>query len=198
MSNRYREEEKEEMLKKAESEDSVQDEEVEEVTLDDSNAVDLEKEELIVELNKYKDLYLRTLAEFENYKKRMNEERIRERKYFNQSLMERLVSALDIFDRTINIETDDEKLKNFLIGFKMINDNLKQILEDEGVKLIESIGKQFDPSVHHAIETTYDENYEEGVILEEIQRGYTFKDRVLRAALVKVNKKVKEENNNNE
>jgi molecular chaperone GrpE len=128
----------------------------------------------------------------------MNEERIRERKYFNQSLMERLVSALDIFDRTINIETDDEKLKNFLIGFKMINDNLKQILEDEGVKLIESIGKQFDPSVHHAIETTYDENYEEGVILEEIQRGYTFKDRVLRAALVKVNKKVKEENNNNE
>lgn len=198
MSNRYREEEKEEMLKKAESEDSVQDEEVEEVTLDDTNAVDLEKEELIVELNKYKDLYLRTLAEFENYKKRMNEERIRERKYFNQSLMERLVSALDIFDRTINIETDDEKLKNFLIGFKMINDNLKQILEDEGVKLIESIGKQFDPSVHHAIETTYDENYEEGVILEEIQRGYTFKDRVLRAALVKVNKKVKEENNNNE
>lgn len=198
MSNRYREEEKEEMLKKAESEDSVQDEEVEEVTLDDSNAVDLEKEELIVELNKYKDLYLRTLAEFENYKKRMNEERIRERKYFNQSLMERLVSALDIFDRTINIETDDEKLKNFLIGFKMINDNLKQILEDEGVKLIESIGKQFDPSVHHAIETTYDENYEEGVIIEEIQRGYTFKDRVLRAALVKVNKKVKEENNNNE
>lgn len=198
MSNRYREEEKEEMLKKAESEDSVQDEEIEEVILDDSNAVDLEKEELIVELNKYKDLYLRTLAEFENYKKRMNEERIRERKYFNQSLMERLVSALDIFDRTINIETDDEKLKNFLIGFKMINDNLKQILEDEGVKLIESIGKQFDPSVHHAIETTYDENYEEGVIIEEIQRGYTFKDRVLRAALVKVNKKVKEENNNNE
>lgn len=199
---RYREEEKDEMEKKQQEENkenSTASEEVKEVSLDETNEVkeetqDFEKEELIAEVNKYKDLYLRTLADTENYKKRINEERIRERKYFNQSLIEKFVNALDIFDKTISIKTDDEKLKNFLIGFEMINNNLKQILIDEGVSLIESVGKQFDPSVHHAIETGYDETKEEGIILEEIQRGYKFKDRVLRAALVKVNKKNKEEN----
>lgn len=194
MSNRYREEEKEELLKEQTNENANSSEEVDEVTLDESNAVFFDKEELVSEINKYKDLYLRSQAELENFKKRINEERIRERKYFNQGLMEKFVNTLDIFDRTINIKTDDEKLKNFLIGFEMINNNLKQILADEGVKLIESVGKQFDPAVHHAIETDYDETKEEGIVLEEIQRGYTFKDRVLRAALVKVNKKNKEEN----
>ena len=160
---RYREEEKDEMEKKQQEENkenSTASEEVKEVSLDETNEVkeetqDFEKEELIAEVNKYKDLYLRTLADTENYKKRINEERIRERKYFNQSLIEKFVNALDIFDKTISIKTDDEKLKNFLIGFEMINNNLKQILIDEGVSLIESVGKQFDPSVHHAIETSY-------------------------------------------
>ena len=187
---RYREEEKEEIL---ENQDSSIDEVVEEVTLDKTNEVDNEIEELKLELNKTKEQYLRTLAELENFKKRTNDERIRERKYFNQSLIEKFVNAIDIFDRTVNIKTDDEKLKNFLIGFEMINNNLKQILVDEGVKPIESTGKKFDPAFHHAIDTAYDEEKEEGIILEEVQRGYMFKDRVLRAALVKVNQKNKEE-----
>lgn len=191
MNNRYREEEKEEKTTQNESSDNIDD--VETVTLDESNEVDLDKEELVKEVNKYKELYLRTLAEVENYKKRINEERIKERKYFNQSLIEKFVNTLDIFDKTINIETEDKVLKNFLIGFEMINNNLKQILADEGVKLIESVGKVFDPRVHHAVETAVDETKEDGVILEEIQRGYTFKDRVLKAALVKVNKLNKEE-----
>lgn len=191
MNNRYREEEKEEKTTQNESSDNIDD--VETVTLDESKEVDLDKEELVNEVNKYKELYLRTLAEVENYKKRINEERIKERKYFNQSLIEKFVNTLDIFDKTINIKTEDKVLKNFLIGFEMINNNLKQILADEGVKLIESVGKEFDPRFHHAVETAVDETKEDGVILEEIQRGYTFKDRVLKAALVKVNKLNKEE-----
>ena len=191
MNNRYREEEKEEKTTQNESSDNIDD--VETVTLDESKEVDLDKEELVKEVNKYKELYLRTLAEVENYKKRINEERIKERKYFNQSLIEKFVNTLDIFDKTINIKTEDKVLKNFLIGFEMINNNLKQILADEGVKLIESVGKEFDPRFHHAVETAVDETKEDGVILEEIQRGYTFKDRVLKAALVKVNKLNKEE-----
>ena len=191
MNNRYREEEKEEKTTQNESSDNIDD--VETVTLDESKEVDLDKEELVKEVNKYKELYLRTLAEVENYKKRINEERIKERKYFNQSLIEKFVNTLDIFDKTINIETEDKVLKNFLIGFEMINNNLKQILADEGVKHIESVGKEFDPRFHHAVETAVDETKEDGVILEEIQRGYTFKDRVLKAALVKVNKLNKEE-----
>jgi len=206
MNNRYREEEKQETLntettKTMENEktnpsvdasENVENREEKQIP-DQTTELKAQIEALQVEVNKYRDLYLRSLAEMENFKKRINEERIRERKYFNQGLMEKLVDALDIFDKTVNIETDDEKLKNFLIGFKMINNNLKQILEAEGVKLIVSLGQPFNPAFHHAIDTGYDERYEEDVVIEEIQRGYLFKDRLLRPALVKVNKKNKEE-----
>lgn len=189
MNNRYREEELEEKKNDA-------NELVDEVVLDETNEVKTESnevnkntEELEAEVKKYKDLYLRTVAETENYKKRINEERIRERKYASQSLIEKLVNALDIFDKTVNFQTDDEKIKNFLIGFEMINNNLKQILEDEGVKKIVAINQAFNPTVHHAIEISYNEEIAEDIIVEEFQTGYTYKDRVLRPALVKVNKK---------
>lgn len=194
MHNRYREEEK--LEKELAKEQGTEEEEIkeEEIDLANSKEVDFNLEKLQIELNSYKEKYLRTLAEAENYKKRINDERIRERKYFNQSLFERIVETVDVFDRTVNFNTDDEKLKNFLIGFQMINKELKQILADEGVKEIESVGLKFNPAVHHAIEVAYDENYAEDIILAEVQRGYTYKDRILRAALVKVNKK--EEINN--
>ena len=75
--------------------------------------------------------------------------------------------------------------------------NLKQVLEDEGVKKIEvKIGDKPDPKYHHELQRDYDENYEEGVILQELQSGYMYKDRILRPTLVKVNKK--EEGKENE
>ncbi|NLD26492.1 MAG: nucleotide exchange factor GrpE [Acholeplasmataceae bacterium] len=183
MNNRYREEEKEEM------ENQNQEPVVEEVVEPENDDVSKLKEEV----NRLNDLYLRTLAESENFRKRINEERNRERKYSAQSLMEKLIVTLDVFDKAVNIQTDDEKLKNFLIGFEMINRQLQQIIADEGVKKIEALNKKFDPNYHHAIETDYQEGVEEDIILQELQTGYMFKDRVLRPALVKVNKKNKEE-----
>lgn len=188
MNNRYREEEKEEVMNEENKEvvDETTSEENDEVI--DVEIEDEEKQKLQEEVKRLNDLYLRTLAETENFKKRINEERIRERKYATQSLMEKMINTLDIFDKVVNVKTDDEKLKNFLIGFEMINNQLKQIVADEGVKPIESLGVKFNPSFHHAVETAWEEDKEEDIILEELQRGYTFKDRVLRAALVKVNK----------
>lgn len=186
MNNRYREEELDE-------ETTVDDKETEQTTEEPTvEVIDEEKvnyEELYKKAN---DSYLRTLAEMENYKRRINDERIRERKYASQGLLEKLVNALDIFDKVVSIKTEDENLKNFLIGFQMINNNLKQILEDEGVKKIDAIGKEFNPTFHHAFETAYDETKEEGIVLEEIQSGYMYKDRVLRPASVKVNKKMED------
>ena len=186
MNNRYREEEKQE---------KVNEENVEEKVEDTTKAVEPEEielpkvQELMDENKKLKDQYLRVLADAENFKKRIEEERIRERKYSSQRVIEKIVGALDIFDQAINIKTDDEKLSNFLMGFKMINDNLKQIVSDEGVKPIVAKDVKFDPRYHHAVETAWDETKEEDMILKELQRGYMYKDRVLRAALVKVNKK---------
>jgi molecular chaperone GrpE len=187
MKNRYREEEKDELENsKIEANNSKE-------VVEDVEEVDFNVEELQTEVKRINDLYLRTLAETENYKKRINEERIRERKYGSQALLEKLVTAMDVFDKAVSFQTDDEKLKNFLIGFEMINNQLKQIVVDEGIKKINALNTLFDPMFHHAVETEDRENTEEGIILEEFQSGYMYKDRVLRPSLVKVNKKNMEE-----
>lgn len=178
--NRYREEE------------ALENEE----SLDTNNEVQEEIKETETELDKVKDQYLRTLADFENFKKRTTEDRIRERKYAYQNLFEQMITVLDIFDKAVNTKTEDQTLSNYLYGFKMINDNLKQILEAEGVKKIVALGSTFDPKYHHAIETDWDESKDENIVIEEMQTGYMYKDRLLRPSLVKVNqmKKGNEEN----
>lgn len=198
MYNRYREEEKEELMKQKETETEGKTPEEEETSVEvetEATEVDTNEEiqKLQEEVKRLNDLYLRTLADAENFKRRINEERIRERKYGAQSLLEKLIAVVDIFDKAVNVETDDEKLKNFLIGFEMINKQLAQILADEGIKKIETKDQKFNPQYHHAIEIDYQEGVEDNIILEEVQTGYMFKDRVLRPALVKVNKINKEE-----
>ena len=140
--NRYREEEKE-LEENGELEKKIQEE------VDSSS----DREALKEEAKKYKDQYLRVLADSENFKKRIDEERIRERKYGSQRILEKIIPSIDIFDKALNMKTDDEKVKNFLIGFEMINNNLKQALEEEGVKKIKAVGEKFDPRYHHAVST---------------------------------------------
>lgn len=210
MNNRYREEEKndlennleennEENLNKAqENTDNTDDKETEnqentdkpvkEKTSKKVKKLEEEIDKLKEENKKLKDQYVRTLADTENFKKRIDEERIRDRKYGSQRLLEKLVVSLDIFDKAVNMKTDDPNLNNFLIGFQMINNNINQVLEEEGVKKIKATDK-FDPRYHDAIETDYDETKEEGTILMVIKDGYMYKDRVLSPSLVKVNKK---------
>lgn len=190
MNNRYREEEK-----NKENIDEIKVETPEEVIIEEKPNEELAK--IQEENKKLKEQYLRVLADSENFRKRIDEERIRERKYGSQRLLEKLVNSIDIFDKVVNIKTDDEKLKNFLIGFEMINNDLKQIIQDEGVKKIKTIGEKFDPRFHHAVETEWVETKDEDIILEETQSGYMYKDRVLRVALVKVNKKNEEKKENN-
>ncbi len=204
MYNRYREEEKQEKeLKQAEAETSGEESAAEtEATGEETPVAPAEEKDaagegaldLEEEVKRLKDLYLRTLADAENFKRRINEERIRERKYAAQGLLEKLISVIDIFDQAIGVETDDPKLKNFLTGFTIINKQLNEILEEEGVKKIDARDQIFDPAYHHAVEVEHDENKEDNIVLEVYQNGYTFKDRVLRPALVKVNKSKKEEN----
>lgn len=210
MNNRYREEEKndlennleenneENLNKTQENTDNTDDKETEnqentdkpvkEKTSKKVKKLEEEIDKLKEENKKLKDQYVRTLADTENFKKRIDEERIRDRKYGSQRLLEKLIISLDIFDKAVNMKTDDPNLNNFLIGFQMINNNINQVLEEEGVKKIKATDK-FDPRYHDAIETDYDETKEEGTILMVIKDGYMYKDRVLSPSLVKVNKK---------
>lgn len=146
-------------------------------------------EELTNEVNKYRDMYLRTLAESENFKKRVNDEKIKDRKYACFGFAEKLIDSIDLFDKVVSFKPDNDLLKNYLMGFEMINNQLKQVLEDEGVKKIITKDQMFDPKYHNAVETDWDETKEDNVILMEMKTGYMFKDRVLRASMVKVNKK---------
>lgn len=141
---------------------------------------------LVEEVASLKDDLLRNRAELENFKRRNNEERIRERKYALQDFLMELIDVIDIYDKAVKVKTDDEKLSKFLSGFVMINNRLKQILEHYEVRQIEALNKPFNPSFHSAIETVKVDGVEPNTVVEEIMTGYVYKDRVLRPSMVKV------------
>ena len=90
-------------------------------------------------------------------------------------------------DKIVKMPTEDPVLKNFLYGFKMVNDKFYQVLFDDGLKEIDALNKQFDPKYHHAIEKEHINDKPNGINLEVIQKGYMYKDQLLRPAMVKVN-----------
>lgn len=147
-----------------------------------------EKEKLEEENLSLKDQILRKQADFENYRKRMIEEKQKDRKYCLQDFLEEAIEMLDIFDLQVSKETDDEKLNKYLNGFRMINTKLKNILENNGVVVIDCLNKPFDPSHSSALETIEVEGVEPNIVVEVVMRGYMYKDKVLRPAMVKVSK----------
>ena len=196
--NRYREEEQE--LETDNVEESTTEEINEETTYESTEVNKKEKKNkkakkledfeeyhlLVQEVANLKDDLLRNRADLENFKRRNNEERIRERKYALQDFLMELIDVIDIYDKAVNVKTDDEKLKKFLSGFIMINNRLKQILEHYEVRQIDALNKPFDPSFHSAIETVKVDGVEPNTVVEVVITGYTYKDRVLRPSMVKV------------
>lgn len=154
------------------------------------NALNEEIEELKQELEKAKNDVLLAKAEEVNFKKRVDADKNQMIEYANQKILEKMITQLDMFDKVVSMPTEDPVLKNYLLGFQMINNNLKQVLEEEGVKKIEcKLYEKLDPKYQHALQTAWDENFEEDVILQELQTGYLYNGRILRPTLVKVNKK---------
>lgn len=152
-------------------------------------------EQQVKELN---DKYLRALAETENVKKRMQNERAIERKYAAANLASELLVPFEQFAKIVEFPTDNDLLKNFLIGFKMIKDQFQQVLENEGIKEIKALNEMFDPNIHHAIEKDSNKELPSGIITEVLQKGYYYKDRVLRPAMVKVNEWSEDQNGKDE
>jgi molecular chaperone GrpE len=139
------------------------------------------------EVNSLKDKFLRNQAELENFKRRTQEERMKERKYAQQYILMKLIDLNDNFGRALQSnEGDYDGLKE---GLTLIMSQLNSILEEENVKKIESVGKEFDPNFHQAVMTSNEEDLEDDIVAEEFQIGYMYKDRVLRPSMVKVNKK---------
>lgn len=139
------------------------------------------------EVTKWKTDYYKVFADMENLKRRLEKEHQNSLKFMMQSFIEELLPIVDNFERSLNVEEPSDEIQTFLKGYQMIFDQLMNVLEKNGVEVIEAKGKEFDPNLHQAVMTANDENYDSNIIVEELQKGYKLKDRVIRASLVKVN-----------
>jgi molecular chaperone GrpE len=142
--------------------------------------------ELQGKLQEMEQRYLRLYADFDNFRRRTRLEFEAAEKYRAQSLVTDLLPALDNFERALKVEVEDEKAKSILQGMEMVYRSLLEALKKEGVEAIESVGKPFDPHLHQAVMQVEDSNYEPNTVVEEFQKGYKLKDRVIRPAMVKV------------
>ena len=155
--------------------------------LTEKEALFAQKEQELLEA---KDALLRSRAEFDNYRKRMNKEKAEWFKYACMGLLEKLLPVLDNFDRAmISLDEQNEEIKNIFAGICMIEKQLKEILQNEGLEPIKAVGETFDPLLHEAVlQVPLEEGTEENQVVEELRKGYRFKDKVLRASMVKVAK----------
>lgn len=131
---------------------------------------------------------LRLNAEMANIKRHAMEDKERFMKYEGEEILTKLLPMVDNFERAIALEqSENEELNKFLEGFKMIYANLLTTLKSFGVEEIEALGKPFDPSKMEAVLTESIVEEESNVVLDVLQKGYIYKDKVLRPAMVKVN-----------
>ncbi|MGM9925482.1 MAG: nucleotide exchange factor GrpE [Bacillus sp. (in: firmicutes)] len=130
---------------------------------------------------------LRLQADMDNLRRRAKLDLEAAHKYRVQSLASELITSLDNFERALGVSTDNEETKRMLQGLEMVYKSMMNALQKEGVEPIEAVGQEFDPNFHQAVMQTSDENYPQNHVIEELQKGYKLKDRVLRPSMVKVN-----------
>ena len=148
-----------------------------------------EIEKLKLALNVSNDKAIRAQAEMMNFKRRKEEETSNMLKYANEDVLKSLLPVVDNFERAIMLDDNDltDELSKFLSGFKMIYTNIIDIFNKFEVKEIEAEGVEFDPRIHQAVLMEHDETKPHNVVIEVLQKGYMYKDRVIRPSMVKVN-----------
>jgi molecular chaperone GrpE len=127
----------------------------------------------------------RRQADFENYKKRVEKESSQARHRGVESVVEPLLGVLDGFDRAL-AGNHDPAYAEYRKGFELIRGQIWNILSKQGVQRVDSVGKEFDPNLHHAIEKVETADHAEGIVVDELAPGYMFQGRVLRPAMVRV------------
>lgn len=162
-------------------------EEVNADSADESNELEAQIEGLKKEKEELTNRMLRVQAEFDNYKRRTLKEREADRKYKAQDMIQELLPVVDNFERALQVEVSEEN-KSILEGINMVYRQLLDVFTSQGVSVIETEGADFDPNVHHAVMQIEDDTIEPNKVVEELQKGYLLKDRVIRPAMVKVNK----------
>lgn len=141
------------------------------------------KDEQIEEL---KDKLTRQMAEFDNFRKRTEKEKSAMYEIGAKDIIEKILPVVDNFERGLGAVTEEQKEDSFVAGMEMIYKQIMTTLDSVGVKAIEAVGNEFDPDFHNAVMHVEDEEVGENIVVEEFQKGYTYRDTVVRHSMVKV------------
>ena len=144
---------------------------------------------LEAELQEWKNSYTRKLAEFQNFTKRKENEVAEMRKYASEGIIVKLLDNIDNLERAVDASKESQNFDSLIEGVNMILNNLKNLLTEEGVEEIEAAGKEYNPYEHKAMITENKEELDDNVVVQVFQKGYKMKGKVVRPAMVTVNKK---------
>src|SRR5215831_11834776 len=147
------------------------------------HAVTAERDKLAAEKSDLYDRLLRKQAEFDNFRRRTERDRSDYLQFAGMDVARELLPVLDDFERALKVECADA---NYAKGVELIHQRLTDILKKMGVEPLDAVGKQFDPNVHEAVVRFPTDEVEDQTVLEEFQKGYNFKGKLLRPAMVKV------------
>lgn len=143
-------------------------------------------EELRKQIEELQNRLLRVQADYDNFRRRTRQEKEDLHKYAAADVIENLLPVLDNFDRALVTAEGGNDYDALLKGIDMIFRQFRQVLEQLGLSAMDAVGQPFNPEFHEAVMKVEDSDQEEGIVLEELQKGYMFKDKVLRPAMVKV------------
>lgn len=195
-------------IKDMESEESLDNEKVENDTVDEAveeNVTDAEDTEQVqdddkkgffkkkdkkdkkdIQIEELTDKYRRTMAEFDNFRKRTEKEKSAMYEIGARDIIEKLLPVVDNFERGLATIPEEDKSNPVAEGMEKIYRQFTKMLEDAGVKEIEAEGKEFDPELHNAVMHVEDDSFGENVVAEVLQKGYTYRESVVRHSMVKV------------
>lgn len=153
-------------------------------TNEERSSADEKLKALTSEVEQYKELMLRKAAEFENYKRRTENDQLNLLKYAAESLIIKLLPAVDDLERSLLHMTEETDVNKIKEGIQLIYNKLMKTLDDQGVKKIEAVGKPFDVEFHEALMQRPDDSVPPHTVIDELETGYFYKDRVIRHSKV--------------
>ena len=168
---------------------NAENQEAEKSAEETSNNCDDKVKKLEAELEEWKNSYTRKLADFQNFTKRKENEVAEMRKYASEEIVVKLLDNIDNLERAVDASKESQNFDSLIEGVNMILNNLKNLLTEEGVEEIEAAGKEYDPYEHKAMITENKEELDDNVVVQVFQKGYKMKGKVVRPAMVTVNKK---------
>lgn len=154
-----------------------------EISVEEQNE---EKDSRDVKIEELNDRLVRNMAEFDNFRKRSEKEKAQMFEIGAKSIIEKILPVIDNFERGLGTVSEEEKESAFVQGIEQIYKQFLTALDEAGVKPIEAVGKEFNPDFHNAVMHGEDENYGENTISDEFQKGYMYKESVVRHSMVKV------------